>query len=787
MTPLNRKLTRDLWHIRAQVLAIALVMASGVAVLVMSLTNIEALSESAAAYYERYRFADVFADVKRAPERIAERVARIPGVQSVETRVVESAILDIQGFDEPVVGRLVSVPDDGQPVLNRLVIRSGRFPAPASSDQVLLSEPFAEAHGLDIGDKLHAVINGNWRELRVVGTALSPEYVYTLGPGALMPDDKRFGIIWMGRKALGTAFDLDGAFNSISLRALRGADQQRIIDRLDHLLAAYGGIGAYDRSDQISNWFLSSEIRQLETMSTILPTIFLAVAAFLTNMVLARLIAVERSEIGLLKAFGYNRFEIGWHYIKLTLAIGLVGVLIGGVLGFWLGLHNTRTYMEFYRLPFLVFRPSMKPFLIATLVSLGAALIGTLSAVRRAVRLAPAESMRPPAPPTFTKTRLADKWPFRRLDQPTHVILRQILRWPLRSLLTSTGIGMAVAVLITSLHWIDAINHMADVYFVQAQRQDISVGLSEVRSTEALNGFKHLPGVMATEGQRAVAVRFRHGSNEHRGSILGVPAHQRLQLVYDADGRQVDMPPRGLVLSTMLAQILGVTPGETVTVEVLEGRRPVLEIPVVETFETYIGTPAYMNIRALNNVMREAPSVSAVHLRVDPTQQAKLFSALKKTPETASLNIKQAALDTFYDTLAESLYIFITFFVSFAGVLAFGVTYNSARIALSERGRELATLRVLGFSRAEISYILLGETAVLTLVALPLGCAIGFGLANLITKQFVTELYRVPMVIELSTFGWAIVTGVTAAAISAIVVRRRLDRLDLIGVLKTRE
>jgi len=787
VTPLNRKLLRGLWHIKGQVLAIALVMASGVAVLVMSLTNVEALSESAAAYYERYRFAHVFAEVKRAPQWVAQRAARIPGVQTVETRVVKPAIMDVEGFQEPVVGRLVSVPDSGQPALNQLVVRSGRLPAAGSTREVLLSEPFAEAHELGIGDRLRAVINGNWRELRVVGTALSPEYVYTLGPGALMPDDKRFGVAWMGREALAAAFDLEGAFNDISLRVMRGADQRLVIDRLDQLLEAYGGIGAYDRSDQISNWFLSSEIRQLKTMSTILPTIFLTVAALLTNMVLSRLVAVERAEIGLLKAFGYSRLEIGWHYVKLTMAIGAVGVAIGGALGYWFGHYNTRMYTEFFRMPFLVFDPSLKPFLIAALVSIGAALIGTLSAVRRAVQLPPAEAMRPPAPPSFSKSRLAEVWPFRKLDQPTHIILRQILRWPLRSLITSAGTGMAVAVLVTALHWLDAIDHMVATYFMEAQRQDITVGLSETRSTRALRGFEQLPGVMATEGLRAVAVRFRHGATEHRGSIQGVPRRQRLQLVYDADGRQVDMPPRGLVLSTMLAEILDVSTGDTLTVEVLEGRRPVLRIPVVETFETYIGTPAYMNIRALNDIMREEPAVSAVHLRVDPAERSNLFRELKQTPQTASLTIKQAAIEKFYDTLAETLLIFISFFVSFAGVLAFGVTYNSTRIALSERGRELATLRVLGFSRAEISYILLGETAMLTLVALPMGCLIGYALASSITKLFVTELYRVPMVIELSTFGWAVVTGMTAAAITAIVVRRRLDRLDLIAVLKTRE
>jgi len=787
VTPLNHKLLRGLWHIRGQVLAIALVMASGVAVLVMSLTNIEALSESASAYYERYRFAHVFAEVKRAPERIARRAARIPGVQTVETRVVKAAILDVPAFPEPVVGRLVSVPDHGRPSLNQLVIRSGRLPSTGATREAVLSEPFAEAHGLRPGDALRAVINGNWRELRVVGTALSPEYVYSLGPGALMPDNERFGVIWMGREGLAAAFDLDGAFNDISLRVMRGADTERVIDRLDELLDEYGGVGAYDRSDQLSNWFLSSDIDQLRTMSTILPTIFLSVAAFLTNMVLARLIAVERAEIGLLKAFGYNRFEIGWHYVKLTLVISALGVLLGGALGYWFGQYNSRVYAEFYKLPFMVFDPSFKPFVIAALVSTFAALVGILSAVRQAVALPPAEAMRPPSPPSFSRSRLAEVWPFSKLDQPTHIILRQILRWPLRSLLTSAGTGMAVAVLVTALHWLDAIDHMVDVYFKQAQRQDISVSLSETRSASAVRAFGELPGVMATEGLRAVSVRFRKGPVEHRGSIQGVPRQPRLQLVYDADGREVAMPPSGLVLSTMLADILQVSAGDTVTVEVLEGRRPVLRVPVVETFETYIGTPAYMSIRALNDIMREAPAVSMVHLLVDPKDNEALFRELKRTPQTASLNIKQAAIDAFHDTLAETIVIFISFFVSFAAVLAFGVTYNSSRIALSERGRELATLRVLGFTRAEISYILLGETVLLTLVALPLGCVIGYTLASFITRNFVTELYRVPMVIESSTFGWAALAALIAATATAVVVRRRLDRLDLIAVLKTRE
>ncbi len=787
MRALHRKLLRDLWRLRGQVLAIALVMASGVGVLVMSLTTVESLQETAVAYYERYRFGQVFAHVERAPEHLASRMREIPGVQAVETRVVRTAVLDIEGFEEPVIGQLVSVPERAEPRLNRLALRKGRYPRVGGPDEAVLSEPFAQAHGLEIGDHLRAVINGRWRELTVVGIALSPEYVYAIGPGALMPDDQRFGVLWMGQEALQAAFDLDGAFNDVSLALLRGTDPEAVVERLDGLLGRYGGIGAYARSDQLSNWFLMNEIDQLRTLSTILPTIFLAVAAFLTHMVLGRLIAVERSEIGLLKAFGYRNHDIASHYTRFVLGIGAVGVLLGWAVGYWLGLYNTRVYAEFYHFPFLLFRPGPRPFALAAMVSLGAALLGALGAVRTAAAMPPAEAMRPPAPPLFRRTALGRFGFVQRLDQPTRILLRQVVRWPGRSFITSAGIAMSVAVLVTSMQWLDAINHMVNVYFLEAQGQNLTVGFAEVRSSEITRDLARLPGVQTTEPMRSVAAKMRNGWREEREALQGLPARQQLYRVYDAEGRALELPPEGVVISTMLAEMLQVRVGERITVEVLEGRRPVFDVPVVATFETYIGSPAYMDIRALDRLMRERPSVTAVHLRVDENQQDALFRDLKTLPRVSSVTVKEAAVQTFRDTMAETITIFVSFFIVFSCALAFGVTYNAARISLSERGRELATLRVLGFTRAEISYILLGEVALLTFVALPLGCGLGYALASLIVQAFKTELYRVPLVVLASTYGWAMLIGLAATVVSALLVRRQVDRLDLIAVLKTRE
>ncbi|WP_034857109.1 ABC transporter permease [Sinorhizobium sojae] len=787
MSSLDRKLLRGLWQLKAQVLAIALVIASGTALLIMALTTIESLEETTTAYYERTRFADVFARTKRAPEYVGRDIAEIPGVRLAETRIVDGGILDMPGYSEPVVAQLISLPEHGPQLLNALVIRSGRLVDPSRPDEVVVSEPFADAHGLKPGDSFDAILRGNKRKLQVVGTALSPEFVYAIAPGGLMPDDERFGVLWMGRDALAAAFDLQSAFNSVTLSLLPDADSRDVIRRLDTLLAPFGGIGAYGRADQTSNWFLQSEIAQQKNMSKVMPTIFLAVAAFLTNMVMARLIETERREIGLLKAFGYGNVAIGWHYAKMVLAIGALGILIGSLLGAWLGHWNTELYTQFYRFPFLLYRPGPDGFMIAGAISLAAALAGSLFAVRRAVRLPPAEAMQPPSPPVYrrswaSRTALADA-----LDEPSRMIVRRIIRWPVRAFLASLGLAMSIAVLIMALQWVDAIDSLVETVFERGQRQDATVAFNDLQPIHTVRDFENLPGVLTAEPYRYVATRIVNRHLVERQGIVGVPQGAILSPVFDNDRGRIEVPPDGLVLSRKLAELLEVETGDTVAVEMLEGRQHRVNLPVVQIFDTYIGTPAYMDMAALNRMAGDGRVVSGLHIRVDPPSRATLLTRLKDIPNVAAVLFRQAAIDTFYKTMGETIFIFIGFFVVFSLTLSVGVTYNSIRIALSERARELATLRVLGFSRWEISYILLGEVGILTWISIPLGGVIGFSLAWYMTSAFETELYRVPLVLRDATYGKAALIALAAALTCAAIVRRRLDRLDLIAVLKTRE
>ncbi len=786
VSALDRKLWRDLWHLRGQILAIALVMGSGLAVLVMSLGAMLSLDETRRAYYERAGFAHVFARLERAPAHLAASLAAIDGVARLETRIVRDVVLDVAGFHEPVTGRLISLPAGRAPRLNRPILRTGRPPRPDGLDEIVLGAAFADAHALRPGDEIAANINGKRRRFAVVGTASSPEYVYAVPPGGLVPDDRRFGVGWVAEPLLAAAFDMEGAFNDVSLTLLPGASEARVIAAVDRLLAPYGGVGAIGRADQPSNWFLSSEIRQLQTIATVMPAIFLAVAAFLMHMALARLIALERERIGLLKAFGYRDLAVAWHYGKLALVVAGIGAAMGVVGGWWLGRTVTVSYADIFRFPFLTYRLEPQLALAAAGVAAAVAGLGALVPVREALRLTPAVAMRPAPPPAFSRRKLD---PIRRLglDGLTRLLVRRLVRAPLRALMTTVGVAAAAALLVVSLHWLDSIDALVVSHFERTERHDMAIVFAQIENDEALAAVRALAGVIRAEPVRTIAAELRAGRRRHRGSVQGLEPRSRLLVVRDVERGRLAPSSGGLIIGDELARKLAVGAGDRVEVALLEGRRTRTSLPVAAVVETYVGTPAYLALDRLNAIAGDGDVVRGALLRIDRARQDELFAALRGSAAIAAVSSKTAAMASFEDTLAETVHVIVGFYIAFAGLVAFGVVYTGARITLSERARELASLRVLGFTRGETAYILLGELALMTVLALPLGIGLGWVLAFVLGATFANELYRIPLVIRPATVAVTIVTIVVATALAGFAVRRRLDRLDLVAVLKTRE
>ena len=789
MKALDRKLLRDLRLIWSQALTIALVVASGIGGFITTLSAVDSLADAQQRFYARSGFADVFAAVKRAPDSLRVPLLRTPGVADVHTTIEQTVRVDIEGLADPIIGQLIGVDWRQPPRMNRISVRTGRAPddlslGPEGTIPVLVNPGFAEARELRIGAQLNALINGKRRTMVVMGTAFSPEYVFAGAGGA--PDQRGFGVFWMSEEVLASAYDMQGAFNRLSIKLAPGASERAVIDAVSRLLSPYGGREAHGRAEQRSHATLEDEIRSQRVIGTILPSIFLAVAAFLLNVVVSRLVATQREQVAALKALGYRNRTIAMHYLKLVMSIVIVGLGLGVLLGDRLGTGLTQLYADAFYFP--VFEHSIAPWLIVVAfgITLLTAVGGTLNAILATVRLAPAEAMRPPAPGRYRST-LLERMGLVNVGPALRMILRNMERRPLRTSLSIGGVAAAVAIVVMGNFFRDAMDYIVDSSFNLSMRSDVIVWMIDSVDDQARLELLRLPGVIDVESNRDVPVRFINGHRTERGSIQGYAALPELRRIIDLEGQQTLPRAGALVMTDRLARKLGLSIGDQVSVEVLEGRQRTLQLPLAATVREMMGLNAYMERSALNRVLGEGDLTSQYALAIERGREPEVLEAIKSLPRVVGAFSKNTLLRNMEETSARNIRLMSVILTSFATVIAVGVVYNNARISLSERTWELASLRVLGFTRAEVSALLLGEMAIGIAVALPLGMFFGWLLVHSFSGLLQSDQFLFPVVIQPRTYAWAAIAVLASGVASALIVRRRIDRLDLIGALKTRE
>jgi putative ABC transport system permease protein len=786
MRALDRKLFRDLGRMKAQAIAIALVVASGVSLFVTMLTAYRSMRLSEDHYYRHWRFAQVWSDLSRAPESITRAVVGISGVTVAEGRVKTSVILDVPGLPEPASAILVSIPPRAGHALNDLHLRRGRHVEPGHAGEVLVSEAFAQRNHLSLGETLGGVVAGRRVRLLVVGVALSPEYVMPIPPTGLAPDDRRFGVLWMARDELQSLVDLRGAINEVAVALAPGADEPAVIAAMDRLLEPYGGRGAYGRVSQPSHSMLEEHIRPLRPLAVVIPSIFLLVAAFLVNIVLSRYVATQREQIGLLKAFGYSSGKVALHYLELTLLIVLAGVAMGLPIGARLGRGFAGYYAGFFRFPDLIFR--IEPWVVglSALVAIVSVSLGALGAVRRVLAL-PAVVAMTPEVPAFRRTILDRGEGPRWVSPAARMVIRNLIRQPARSLLAIAGMSFAIAVVLVGSSSADGTDRMRDVRYQAIERGDATVSLQHLRALGTARDFLALPGVIRAEPHRKVPARLLARGRSQDIALVGLTAGGVLRSIVDSNYRRYTVRSDGVIVTAWLAREFRLVPEDLLAIEIRENRRRVITARLVGVVDEPLGAAAYVELGALGRLLGEPETYSGADLTFDPARERELFSTLKRIPAAAAVDFRRGALAA-YRRMSDSIASIIrTTETIFAVIIAFGVVYNSAKIALAERARELATLRVLGFYRGEASAILLGELGVLALAAVPPGLLIGHRLSALVISMWTAERMHPPLVINLSTYAFALLVFLAGATASALVVRRGLDRLDLIGVLKARE
>jgi len=790
MKALDRKLLRDMRLMWSQALTIALVVASGIGGFITSLSAVDSLALARDRFYAQGHFADVFASVKRAPNALADSLRDVTGVADVQTTLEEVVRVSIPGVADPIIGQLIGMDRRAPARMNRVLLSGGR---PAATDlglrsdgslEALVSEGFAQARHLVPGSRLVALINGRERSLVVVGTALSPEFIFAALWG--MPDTRGFGVFWVDRDALAAAYDMQGAFNRVAMKLAPGASERVAIDGATRLLAPYGGHEANGRTDQTSHAMLDNEIKSQRVLGTVLPAIFLGVAAFLLNVVVSRLVSTQREQIAAMKALGYPNRSIGLHYLKLVLLIVLLGLALGVAVGDWLGTLLTGLYAENFHFP--SFEHRIEPWLLVVSagITIATAVAGTLNAIAATVRLAPAEAMRPPAPGHYRRT-LLERLGIHRMSPALRMIIRNMERRPLRTGLSIGGVAAAVAIVVMGNFFRDAIDVIVDTQFNLSLRGDVTVWTTEAMDDNARLDLARLPGVTMVESTRFVPVTFVNGHRRERSMIRGYAPRPELYRVIDVDQHETLLDGGGLVLTDRLADKLGLRIGDGVEIEVLEGRARTLRLPLAGTVREMMGLNAYMDRGALNRALGDGDLSSGFVLAMERGREAVVLEASKALPRIAGAWSKATMLRNMQEISARNVRIMSSILTLFASVIAVGVVYNNARIALSERAWELASLRVLGFSRAEVSGLLLGELALSIAIALPLGMALGSALTHFIAGMLKSDQFLFPVVIRERTYAWAALCVLAAGVASALVVRRRIDRLDMVSALKTRD
>lgn len=787
VTSMTRKLLREIVHLRGQLVAIIMVIGCGIGTYVMSRSMHTSLTLTQHTYYENGRYADVFASLQRAPLSVIDQLGAINGVAVAEGRTVSSVQVDVPGLPEPASATLVSVSSRRSATLNDIHLVSGQRLRAGATDEVILYAPFAETNGLVPGGTVAAVLNGRWRRLTVVGTAISPEFVIVMNPGSLMLDQRRVGVMWMAEEAVQAAYDMRGAFNSAVIRLFPGASERDVCRQVDAVLDQYGGWGATGRSEQLSHRFLSDEIAQLEVTAIIIPLIFLAVAIFLLNIALTRLVSTQRTTIAILKAFGYGTVSIGIHYVGFAVVAVLGGTVVGVVVGYILGIELATLYMEFYRFPMLVFRMSWDVITMVVLMSLLAAVAGALLAVRNAVRLPPADAMRPPAPRRFRAGVLERMGVAANLRPVTLMIMRTIERRALRATVAMLMIALATAILVLGRFMFDVMDRMLAISFDKAQHEDVTVTFSKPLSAHAIHSVRHMPGVIRAEPFRVIGVEMIAGQHRHQTVVTSVAADQRLRRITDVDGHYAVVPDDGLVMTEYLARKLHCRVGDTIAIAIREGRRDTVRVPIVATVKEFMGAQGYMSPAAMSRLLHEQGTITGAYVDMASDSLGPFLIRAKQTPAVAGTLVRSVALQSFRDVYVQNMWMMTTYIVILSCVIAFGVVYNSARIALSERGTELASLRILGMTKREIAVVLLGEQVLLMLIAIPLGIAMGYALCRWIVGAFETEYLRLVFAFSSNTIGIAASTIIAVMAITAMLVYRRINRLDLIAVLKSRE
>ncbi len=789
---LSKKIWRYIVRNMGQFLAAAAVVMGGIIVYVSMSSAYFNLGQARVDFYRENRFADYYFHLVKAPEGVIKQIAMLDGVKSANGRIQRDLPV-IKENNERATARVVSYNLPMEEGLNQLTVVQGRsFEEKMGSGptEVVLDPKYLKANNLDWGDEITVIVEGKETFLTVVGAAISPEFIYAMKDNAdILPDPLKFGIFMVENHQAQQILNMSGQINQVIIELDLGADQDAVISAIKDVLRPYGLLASYPRSDQLSDAMLEAELDQLRGVTTVLPVIFLAIAAAIQFVILRRMIKSQRAQIGLMKGTGYHNFQIILHYTFYALAVSMTGAIVGILLGIRFSFYFTDLYATYFNLPVNFATLNLQAIVTGILMCLLIGCIAGLTAARGVVRIQPAESMRP-EPPAIGGKSLLEYWPWlwRRLSAGWKMTMRNINRNRGRFAVTLMGVVFSVALLVISFFVYDAVDYMMQKFFYQGQTYDLSIRFDSLMAETEMLNISHIEGVQKVEPFLELPVRIHFGNGSEDEVLLAYGPDLTMKELEDDDGKPIIIPEDGILLNERTARKLNVGRGDEVEVETLLPTGPVHweKAVIVGQVRQMVGSGSYIDLQQANRLLQERNLVSAAMIKVEPGMVSQVEAEINKMLGGASVLSHQKEIANFENYLA-TMDVSIAIMVLFAAILGFAIVYNASVMNLAERNREIGCMRVIGFSVREVSGMLFKENMVHSVLGVILGLPFGRWIASAYINSITTDLYTLPVIIYPRTYLLAAVGTIIFIYLAHKVSVRGIKRLDLAEALKSPE
>ncbi len=784
MSILFKKVVRTMLENKRSYVACILIIAVGMASYSAFSNVVQGLYSAKEEYYRDFKFADVFSTVTAMPINKTDELKNMKGIEDVSARLIKDVRVVLPQKDKIITLRLIGVDADAVKLNNYFVTGNNLV----NDKDLLLGKGFFDYYKYKFGDTINLIISGRIYTFNISGMAQSPEYVYTIPDnGGMFPDSSAFDIAFVKKETLEKITNSIGIVNNVAFKLSGGTTFEDIKSPLESELKKYGMLSLVEQKNQVSNFMLGQELTQLQSTATSMPSLFLIISAVILYIVLRRVIEQERTQVGTLKAFGYSNREVLFHYLQFGFITGFLGGTIGSLLGIPLSSSMLTMYTQFFNFPHINATFSSAYIVGGTLLATLTGVFAAFMAVKSLLKLSPADAMRPASPNIVNSFSLDGNFFVKTfLNSTGRMSLRYIFRNKMRSIFILLSITISFGI----MSFIFSYNIMMDqIIFDQltkVQIYDLKVGLKNaVPYNVAIKALSEVRGIDDIDALLEVPVTMKYKNIAINGLITSISEDSSLYKIIDDHYKQYLPPKDGIILNKNIAKKLGIEKNSVIEISTPMFKNKI-EIRVADVISQNFGSGCYIDSDAFCKIFGIEKTANSIIVKGDSDITASVKQLTLDAKNVSLVEDKSSSLKMIQDLMAS--YNFMIYMMGIIAVLvSFAIIYNISSVSLSERKRELATMRVLGLTATETMEVVSFEHWLLCFIGIIIGIPFSNFLKISMAQSLNSDMYSFPTVTPLNAYIFAAISCGISVFLSNNTSFKKIKTFDLVDVLKERE